>query len=330
MSYTIEKLAIVIVTYRREQLLDNMLESLLFLENAPWRVYVVDNDASPDVRELVSIYSQLVEEGVCAVEWPGGADTFRYILMDTNTGGAGGFAEGVRRAYRDGAEWFWLMDDDVEAMPSSIRALARWTGDFDAIQGARLDFDGGPFYWQYRFLESLGMYNPVAPSSRSDSGWRPANALCFEGALFNRKVVAALGPPDARFFVYWDDCVYGYLASKITNVVVVEDVILKRTRHVDHKEIGSVRQLNSFSDMTRYHVMKNRGHMGNYMRLAGDYNPAMFGLGTLMVAAKEAIRLALVDRRSIPSGLRSIFRGWRDARRLLHDRSWRPVTPEDL
>lgn len=330
MASNIEKLAIVIVTYKRDDLLDALLDSLLFLKDDPWRVYVIDNDNSSETRSIVELYARLAGEGATEVAWSAGEDSFVYVPMLENTGGAGGFSEGVKRAYADGAEWFWLMDDDVEAAPEAISLLSKWTSKFDAIQGSRLDFDGGSFYWQYRFFERLGMYDPMASSSSSAEGWRQANALCFEGALFNRKIVETLGPPDGRFFLYWDDCVYGYLASKFARVALVDDVILKRSREVSHREIGSARQLNSFSDMTRYHVMRNRGLMGNYMKIAGDYSPVPFALGTVLVAAKELVRLAVVDRDKIVTGLPALYSGWREANRILHDREWVPVTAEDL
>lgn len=39
--------------------------------------------------------------------------------MEENTGGAGGFSAGVERAFELGAEWFWVMDDDVAVEPTA-------------------------------------------------------------------------------------------------------------------------------------------------------------------------------------------------------------------
>ncbi len=325
-----EKLAIVIVTYKRQQLLDTLLDSLLYLQDAPWRVIVVDNENSAAAAEVVELHRRLVAEGLTAVPWPEGQDALVYVPMAENTGGAGGFAEGVRQAYRLGAEWFWLMDDDVAVMPDAIAKLSKWAGPFDVVQGSRLDYDGGSFYWQYRFIEPLGMYDPLAPAGFDGSGFKPTNAMCFEGALFGRHIVQKLGPPDARFFIYWDDCVYGYLASKVGASAVVEDVILQRTRDIHHWEVSGVRQLNGSSNMTRRHVMRNRGHMAHYLRLQGDYSPLLFGLGTVACAAKEVIRLLAVDRGDLKEGANALFKGWCEARRIMADSTWRPVTPDDL
>lgn len=319
-----ERTAIVIVTYKRPELLGRLLESLLLLDAAPWRVFVVDNEASPVTAQIVETYARIAGEGLTAAPWEDGADAFVYAPQAQNSGGAGGFAEGMRLAYEAGADWFWLMDDDVVALPRALSILQGWSGRFDAIQGSRLDFDGGPFWWQYRFIAPLGVYNPLAPSGFGPQGWKPANALCFEGAYISRRVVDAIGLPDARFFVYWDDCIYGYLASRRFRVAVIEDVILQRTRDIKNWEVSGVRQLNASSDMTRYNIMKNRGHMANYLRREGVHAPLAFAFGTATCVAKEAVRLVAVERTGIGSGLRSLARGWVDGRAIMADQAWLP------
>lgn len=325
-----DRLAIVVVTYKRQHLLEGLLRSLLLLDEAPWRVFVVDNEDASETRELIEIYARIVDEGLTAAPWTSGKDTLVYVPMETNTGGAGGFSEGVRRAYQAGAQWFWLMDDDVAVMPDAIAKLGRWAADFDIVQGARLDWDGGRFFWQHHFIESMGMYDPLSASKPTKAGYRPMNAVCFEGGLFNRAIAERIGPPDARFFIYWDDCVYGYCASKHGRAAVVDDVVLQRTREVPNWEVTGVRQLNASSDMTRYHVMRNRGHMAHYLKEYGDYNPVLFGAGTLACLAKELIRLVVVERQGVTAGARTLVRGWRDARAIMADETWRPMGPADL
>ncbi len=120
---------------------------------------------------------------------------------------------------------------------------------------------------------------------------------------------------------------YGYRASKVTNPIVVPDVILRRTREIGNWDIAGVRQLNSTSDMNRYHIMRNRGYMARYFMSFGDYRPLMFGFGTLLTAAKEVIRLVMVDREHAKTGLVQIVKGWWDSRKLLHDPDWKPMPP---
>ena len=324
--------AIVIVTYRRQGLLAELLDSVLGLTVAPWRVVVVDNENSAETARIVADFAARSDAlwGVCEddPDATGGTSRAVYVGMETNTGGSGGFSEGVRRAFDLGAEWFWVMDDDVAVEPDGLETLARWSEEAEAVMGQRRDFDGGHFFWQHRFWPRLAIYNPL-----SRDAWRPgeryklANALCFEGGFFSRGVVEKIGLPDARFFIYLDDALYGYLASKVCDVYYVPDYVLSRRREVANKGIGSVRQLNSTSDMTRYYITRNRGYLARYFMLYGDYSAPGFALGTLLTFAKEVIRLVMVDRGSLRSGMARLVAGQRDARKILRDPAWEPMEP---
>ncbi|WP_165045367.1 glycosyltransferase family 2 protein [Adlercreutzia sp. ZJ138] len=320
-----EKVAIVVVTYKRQQLLERLLESFSQMTTAPWRIIVVDNENSPETAAVVSRYQKCLEQGETACQWPDSAESVVYEPQVENTGGSGGFNAGMKRAYELGADWFWLMDDDVVVLPDALEKLSKWMPNHGVVQGSRLDYDGGPFYWQYRFLSALGIYNPIASAKFDSAGCKPTNTACFEGGLFRRDVVEQVGLPDKRFFIYWDDCVYGYLASKVTDSVVVSDVILQRSREVKNWEVTGVRQLNSSSDMTRFYIMRNRGYMARYLMLHGDYNPVGFALGTVLSFAKEFIRLLTVDRASFGSGAKRLVAGWKESRKLIHDPSWEPM-----
>lgn len=80
-------------------------------------------------------------------------------------------------------------------MSSEAKRLAKWTGRYDVIQGSRLDFDGGAFFWQYQLILSLGIPNPIAKWDLGPEGYRAMNQLCFEGGLFSRRVVDKIGLP---------------------------------------------------------------------------------------------------------------------------------------
>jgi GT2 family glycosyltransferase len=319
-SLSSPNLAIVITTFRRQDLLEKLLESIDKLTIKPRQVIVVDNENSPATKKMVRRFK-----------------FGKYVPMSDNTGGAGGFSRGVHEAYDAGFDWLWLMDDDVKVLPRAVEKLAKWTAQTDhdlahgktiaqtvgVFQPQRKNFDNSPFYWQYHFLDKFIMPNPIAPSRlKKGETTRPMNTACFEGSLFHRDVIKAVGLPDARYFIYWDDTTYGYLASKITQMKLVPDFALQRTRTLDHVKVGRVRKLNATSDMTRYYIMRNRAHFAHYLRANGDYNPLCYGLGTLMTFSKEVIRLFIT--KNFRSGFGRLWRGWRDSRPILHGKDWQP------
>jgi glycosyltransferase involved in cell wall biosynthesis len=303
---------ITIVTYNRSGLLTRLLTSIQSMDPKPGHVVVVDNASTDDTGEVVEGFRELLGTELV------------YRRMQTNTGGSGGFSEGMRVAYELGSEWIWLMDDDVEVIPDGLAKMGKWAPRFKSIQGRRYDYDGSEFYWQYRVAERMGIPIPFAPASFDESGFKPMNSGCFEGMFINREIVQQIGLPDPRFFIYWDDQTYGWLASRKTQSVIVDEFVLRRTREIKQWDMG-IRHMNASSNAYRYYIMRNRAHIKNYYRSLGVYNPALFGLGTFMTFCKELIRLAAVER--TVRGTSNLFRGLRDGRKIAKDASWRPMPP---
>ena len=324
----VPRLAMVICTYRRQKLLSDLFDSICGLRERPWRIVVVDNENSPETAAMVAALEDRLSGlwGEAEPDDAGGRSRTCYAPQTENGGGAGGFSAGTARAYELGAEWFWLMDDDVLVEPEAIARLARWTDRYQVIQAARRDYDGGAFFWQYQFITPLGIPNPIAPADLGPEGFRPMNQLCFEGGLFSRAVVDAIGLPDARYFIYGDDACYGWVASRHFDAAVVADVILRRSRDISNWEINGVRQLNSTSDTNRYYIMRNRGYTARYLKEYGCYHRFLYGVGTFATLCKELIRLAAVDR-TFKTGVPALARGMRDARKIYRDRRWRPMPP---
>lgn len=303
---------IVVVTYNRSALLTKLLESITRMDPKPGRVVVVDNASGDDTSAVVTDFRARM-----------GAELV-YRRLEKNTGGSGGFSEGMRVAHELGSTWIWLMDDDVEVLPDGLARMGRWTQRFGSIQGRRYDYDGSAFYWQYRLSIAFGIPIPWAPAAFDESGYRPMNSGCFEGMFIHRDVVSRIGLPDPRFFIYWDDSVYGWLASRVTTAAIVDDFVLQRTRSIRQWDMG-IRHLNASSDAYRYYIMRNRGHMKHYFALHGQYRPVRFFLGTVITFAKEIIRLVAVEHRV--RGTSNLFRGMRDGRAIARDRSWTPMPP---
>jgi glycosyltransferase involved in cell wall biosynthesis len=303
---------IVIVTFNRSHLLTGLLTSISRMDPKPGHVVVIDNASSDDTTEVVESFRSTIGTEIV------------YRRLDENTGGSGGFSEGMRTAYELGSEWVWMMDDDVEVVQDGLARMGAWTPRFKSIQGRRYDYDGSEFYWQYKIAERMGIPIPFAPAGFDASGFKEMNSGCFEGMFIHRSIVQQIGLPDPRFFIYWDDQTYGWLASRRTTAVIVDEFVLRRTREIRQWDMG-VRHLNASSNAYRYYIMRNRAFIKQYYRVNGVYNPVLFGLGTTATFFKELIRLVFVER--TVRGTSNLFRGIRDGGRLGRDRSWKPMPP---
>lgn len=301
---------IVVVTFNRSGLLSRLLTSIEEMDPKPGHVVVIDNASSDNTTEVVESFRERIGTELV------------YRRLETNTGGSGGFSAGMQTAYELGSEWIWLMDDDVEVIPDGLAKMGRWSERFRSIQGRRYDFDGSEFYWQYRIAERMGIPIPFAPAEFDESGFKEMNSGCFEGMFIHRDVVQQIGLPDPRFFIYWDDQVYGWLASRITTSVIVNEFVLRRTREIKQWDMG-VRHMNASSDAYRYYIMRNRALIKQYYRANQFYRPIPFALGTAATFAKELIRLIVVERTI--RGTSHLFRGLRDGRAIARDRRWMPM-----
>jgi hypothetical protein len=248
----------------------------------------------------------------------------QYERLAANVGGSGGFSRGVDLALDAGAEWLWLMDDDVEVLPGAVEALDKFTPDYSCMIGRRYDAAGKPFFWQHHFVEALGIFLPVRGDVFRASEVFRTNVGNFEGMLIKASLARAIGLPDPRFFITWDDLIYGWLAAQQTPVVYVNAFVIKKVRAQRQVDLG-VRHLNDSSDLSRRYVMRNRGHVAQYLRAHGKYNRLGFGAGTALTYLKEIVRLVLVERRIKGAG--ALWQGWRESRGILADRSWQPMPP---
>ncbi|MGA8851200.1 MAG: glycosyltransferase, partial [Aeromicrobium sp.] len=310
------KIAVAIVTFNRSGFLRELLLSAAAMDTAPFRIVIVDNASTDDTQQVIADASASFPDGMLINH-----------RLDTNTGGSGGFSEGTRVALELGADWVWLMDDDVEILPDALEQFAPWMQRFKVIHGRRYDFDGTPFYWQAKFNEFLGVPLPYSGKQFNRDGFAITNSGTFEGMLVHADVVRQIGLPDPRFFISWDDAAYAWLAAQHTKVVYVDAFVLKRKREQKQVNLG-VRHLNDGSPLFRFHVIRNRAYIGLYFREYGKLNRFGFGLGTALTLAKEIFRLVVVQHTL--KGLGDLVRGFRANRALWRDTSWKPMDPADV
>ena len=199
-----------------------------------------------------------------------------YRRLETNTGGSGGFSEGMRVAYELGSTWMWLMDDDVEVIPDGLARMGAWAPRFKSIQGRRYDYDGSEFYWQYRVAEPARHPDPLRSRRLRLVGLQADELRMLRGHVHpSRHRGSRSAFPTRGSSSTGTTQVYGWLASRKTTSVIVDEFVLRRTREIKQWDMG-IRHMNASSDAYRYYIMRNRAHMKQYYRSLGVYRPVLF------------------------------------------------------
>lgn len=193
-----ERVCAVIVTYNRKDLLRECLNAVLGQTRPPDHVLVVDNASTDGTPEMLKEEFPQVE----------------VLRLPENQGGAGGFHEGMKRAYEMGFDWLWIMDDDTIAHPSALEALLnhkplieRETGIQPLLLASKViwkDETPHPVNTPYPYpclKDGLNFLYPRAPFCR-------IRFASFVSLLIHRQGVSKAGLPCKEFFIYADDLEY--------------------------------------------------------------------------------------------------------------------------
>lgn len=223
-----ERVAVVVVTYNRADLLRGMLEGLAGLDRAPDAVFVVDNASTDHTREVLG-----------ASTLPG----LVAIHAGDNLGGAGGFRLGLRTAYEQGYDVMWLMDDDVVPAPDCLTRLLEADG--CCLIAVREDRSGALVE---KAALRFDLRNPLAirPKTASIDSTYPSRAampatvevenVAFEGFLVRRAVIDRIGLPDASYFIFYDDVDFAIRARRAGFPIrAVRDAVLVRQLDFDQQ-----------------------------------------------------------------------------------------------
>ncbi len=295
----------VVVTWNRAALLERILRALDAQTRPPDAVVVVDNastDATPEV--LARLGSELSVSLVVR-------------RLATNTGGAGGFAEGIRTALGAGADLLWLMDDDGVPPPDCLGDLLPWTDRYDFLGPAVVaEHDESRLCFPIRLPGTARVVHALPDVERAAVGGVLEDVVIpFNGVLLGRDLVERLGVPREEFFIWGDDVEYLWRARRAGARVAT--VVGSRFRHPATDDLGTPMMLgrttynHSPSDLKHYCMVRN--NVTNLREYVGTFGVAAFLVKTLwfyLFTKPRPGRLRL-SAQALVAALRGDFTGHR-------------------
>jgi len=212
------KIAAIVVTYNRKELLKDCLEGLLSQTRPLDSIILVDNASTDGTPWFLEKHGYLANPIV------------DYCRLPENTGGAGGFHYGVKRGYEKGFDWLWLMDDDAEPRSDSLSILIEnlillKNDNIGALAQTVLDQNGDICYDCRGYINFKTFFpklqTPIDTKCYNETEPVKIDFASFVGILISRKIIEMVGLPDKRFFICNDDVEYSLRIRQFANLFLI-------------------------------------------------------------------------------------------------------------
>lgn len=208
--------AAVVVTFNRLEKLKTVIASIENQTLPVATLFVIDNASTDGTGAyLASLATRIPLE---------------VVTMTTNSGGAGGFAEGMLRGYASGADHVWIMDDDCYPQPRALEALVNGFDEAVAELGGDVPFACSVV--EFTDGTICEMNNPVPTWDWGRllvKGQRNVmvSACSFVSVLIPRWAIAEYGLPYRDYFIWFDDREYTLrVTARCPGVQVLDSVVI--------------------------------------------------------------------------------------------------------
>lgn len=228
------RVAGIVVTYNRKELLLENIEALLKQTRADClTIIVIDNNSTDGTRASLEKYVE--------------SKRIIYVNTGENLGGAGGFHYGIRYAAEHDFDYIWVMDDDCIPTETALESF------FNASK----KLDG-----KFGFLASKVLwkdYNICKMNVQRSTLWRdvadwntefvPIIMSSFVSLFLPTQIVREYGLPIKEFFIWTDDWEYTRRISlKLPCYLANQSVVI----HKSNNNFGANIATESSDRLNRY------------------------------------------------------------------------------
>ncbi|MCI7714021.1 MAG: glycosyltransferase family 2 protein [Lactobacillus johnsonii] len=280
--------AAIVVTYNRKKLLKECIRNLQ-KQTQQVDIIVIDNMSTDGTVDMLK---PLIKN-----------NSIIYHSTGKNIGGAGGFYEGIKLAYKLGYEYFWLMDDDCIPQSNSLRQLKiadkRLNGKYGFICSKVLWTNGDICLMN---IPKLSLFKKVSDFHTSIVSVKMGTFVSF---LTKRSVVEKVGLPIKEFFIWGDDVEYSQRISNNYPCYLINDsTVIHKTKNNEGSNIAldDYERINRYklayrNEVVLYRKMGIKGYLYQFTRLnlhairiiVKSKNHKLLRLKTLISGTKNGI-----------------------------------------
>jgi len=220
-----KRVCAVVVTHNRLELLKAALAALRVQTRPLDAILVIDNGCTDGTSRWLEDESCRDTAGVL------------QIVTQANLGNSGGVFTGMKKAFADGHDWLWVLDDDTIPAPSALENLLGGADRFRAAHpGNRIGWLNSVVLWSDGSLHhmnepKLKPYLAWGPHFLTER-YLPAQWCSFVSVLFTSEAVAECGLPLKDMFIWYDDVEYTARIELrgFAGAVVPDSVVEHRTK----------------------------------------------------------------------------------------------------
>jgi GT2 family glycosyltransferase len=254
-----EKIAAVVVTYNRKQLLKECLDALLSQTRPLDSIILIDNASTDGTPEFLKESGYLDNSKI------------DYVRLPENTGGAGGFYEGVKRGHEKGYDWLWLMDDDSEPKKNALEILSFYFNlkNVSALSCFQLDKEMRIDYPHRGYFNFKNVFSGIVKSfdeTEINKDFVEIDHSSFVGLLIKRSSISKIGYPKKEFFIHYDDVEYCIRLRKEGKIFLIPKSIIinkEANRGEEKSFLGKVSYRKNFEKFwLTYYGIRNLTWLG--------------------------------------------------------------------
>lgn len=309
------KIGVVIVTYNRLEKLKIALKSYEKQSFKPQYILVVNNNSTDGTLEYLK-------------EWKSKNNKIEKIILnlDKNTGGSGGFYEGLKASLELDADWVWVADDDAYPKENAFELAKEYINKYpesqekiSAISGTVLKSDGKSIDYSHRRKIYATLFNRIAQPYSRKSDYKKdefeINGFSYVGTMINKSKLKQTELTKKDYFIYYDDTEHSYRLSKLGKIIVIPKMqVVHDAPHTEMSEI--VKWKLYYLVRNTLDFIKNNFNEKNFKEQCFEvpfkFKVAVFLFGKDKKYGYKMINEAVKDAKAGKTGLHKIYKpGWK-------------------
>lgn len=202
------RIAAVVVTYNRLELLKECIQSLRSQTHKLDEIFIINNSSTDGTLEWLNEQKDLT------------------VITQENSGSAGGQYTGIKTAYEKGYDWIWCFDDDCKVEIDALEKLLLLKSEDKVVLNSVVISQKQAQFGKLAFALYDKKKNILYRNVNDFKSDVISSANFFNGTLLNRKVISEVGFPLKFLFIRGEEYEYllriqlaGYMVLTIKNSI---------------------------------------------------------------------------------------------------------------